>query len=120
MDIYNDDTFPVYQQWISLAQANGKGIYIEETGRAEISARPAARDAVQRQRLPDGVAGQHRGDRRGQCGFRAAGCKLAAGHGEFRFGKRPGGPHDVRNGAVLCIGDHGSRYGRGPRAMCPR
>ena len=32
MDIYNDDTFPVYQQWISLARANGKGIYIEETG----------------------------------------------------------------------------------------
>ena len=31
MDIYNDDTFPVYQQWISLAHANGKGIYIEET-----------------------------------------------------------------------------------------
>jgi uncharacterized protein (TIGR03437 family) len=32
MDIYNDDTFPVYQQWIALAHANGKGIYIEETG----------------------------------------------------------------------------------------
>ncbi|SPE39328.1 exported hypothetical protein [Candidatus Sulfopaludibacter sp. SbA3] len=32
MDLYNDDTFPVYQQWISLARANGKGIYIEETG----------------------------------------------------------------------------------------
>jgi len=32
MDLYNDDTFPVYQQWISLAHANGKGIYIEETG----------------------------------------------------------------------------------------
>ena len=32
MDLYNDDTFPVYQQWIALAHANGKGIYIEETG----------------------------------------------------------------------------------------
>jgi uncharacterized protein (TIGR03437 family) len=32
MDLYNDDTFPVYQQWIALARANGKGIYIEETG----------------------------------------------------------------------------------------
>ena len=32
MDIYNDDTFPVYRQWIALAHANGKGIYIEETG----------------------------------------------------------------------------------------
>jgi uncharacterized protein (TIGR03437 family) len=32
MDVYNDDTFPVYQQWIALARANGKGIYIEETG----------------------------------------------------------------------------------------
>src|ERR1019366_5953449 len=32
MDAYNDDTFPVYQQWIGLAHANGKGIYIEETG----------------------------------------------------------------------------------------
>jgi uncharacterized protein (TIGR03437 family) len=32
MDIYNTDTFPVYQQWIALARANNKGIYIEETG----------------------------------------------------------------------------------------
>lgn len=32
MDLYNDDTFPVYQQWIALARANNKGIYIEETG----------------------------------------------------------------------------------------
>jgi uncharacterized protein (TIGR03437 family) len=32
MDIYNDDTLAVYRQWIGLAQANGKGIYIEETG----------------------------------------------------------------------------------------
>jgi uncharacterized protein (TIGR03437 family) len=32
MDIYNVDTFPVYQQWIALAHSSGKGIYIEETG----------------------------------------------------------------------------------------
>lgn len=32
MDLYNDDTFPVYQQWIALAHSSGKGIYIEETG----------------------------------------------------------------------------------------
>jgi uncharacterized protein (TIGR03437 family) len=32
MDLYNDDTFPVYLQWIGLAHANGKGIYVEETG----------------------------------------------------------------------------------------
>jgi uncharacterized protein (TIGR03437 family) len=32
MDVYNDDTFPVYRQWIALARSNGKGIYIEETG----------------------------------------------------------------------------------------
>ena len=31
MDIYNDDTFPTYQQWIGLAQSNHKSIYIEET-----------------------------------------------------------------------------------------
>src|SRR5579863_3110364 len=30
MDIYNDDTFPVYNQWIQLAKTNNKGIYIEE------------------------------------------------------------------------------------------
>jgi uncharacterized protein (TIGR03437 family) len=31
MDIYNDDTFSQYQQWAQLAQASGKGVYIEET-----------------------------------------------------------------------------------------
>ena len=31
MDVYNDDTFPTYQQWISLARANSKAIYMEET-----------------------------------------------------------------------------------------
>lgn len=31
MDIYNDDTFPVYENWIQLANTNHKGIYIEET-----------------------------------------------------------------------------------------
>ena len=30
MDIYNDDTFPTYIQWASLAHANNKGVYIEE------------------------------------------------------------------------------------------
>jgi uncharacterized protein (TIGR03437 family) len=41
MDIYNDDTFPVYQQWIGLAHANGKGIYIEETGEPKYLPLPA-------------------------------------------------------------------------------
>lgn len=31
MDIYNDDTFPVYENWIALAKQSQKGIYIEET-----------------------------------------------------------------------------------------
>jgi uncharacterized protein (TIGR03437 family) len=31
MDIYNDDTFSTYNQWIALAAANRKGMYIEET-----------------------------------------------------------------------------------------
>jgi uncharacterized protein (TIGR03437 family) len=31
MDIYNDNTFGQYQQWAQLAQAQGKGVYIEET-----------------------------------------------------------------------------------------
>jgi uncharacterized protein (TIGR03437 family) len=31
MDIYNDDTFSQYAQWASLAHANGKSAYIEET-----------------------------------------------------------------------------------------
>jgi len=35
MDIYNIDTFPVYENWISLAKTSGKGIYIEETWRPD-------------------------------------------------------------------------------------
>lgn len=31
MDIYNDDTFPTYNNWIQLAKTNNKGIYIAET-----------------------------------------------------------------------------------------
>ncbi len=46
MDIYNDDTFPTYAQYIAAAKTAGKGIYIEETWAPHYLPVPLPSDAI--------------------------------------------------------------------------